>query len=62
MVAAALPVRAAARLAAHPLERRWSFCPAVQNVGLVVRRIPDTVYHQGAWQSRNAGRMFHPKH
>jgi hypothetical protein len=36
-------------------------CPAVQNGGSVVPRIPDTLDHPGAWRSRNAGRLFHPR-
>jgi len=36
-------------------------CPAVQKGGSVVPRRPDTLDHPGAWRSRNAGRLFHPR-
>lgn len=47
---------------ASPRALRWPRCPAVQHFGSVAHRIPDTVCRLGAWPSRNAGRIFHPRH
>lgn len=55
------------RLAPHPpgtLRLRYLcylYCPAARQAGSVGRRRPGTASHPSAWQSRNAGRLFHPK-
>jgi len=55
---APLVARLASEQAVAPLEPD---CPAVQKGGSVVPRRPDTLDHPGAWRSRNAGRLFHPR-
>ena len=50
--------------AAHPPETvspGYRYCPAARRAGSVGRHRPRTAYHRGAWRSRSAGRMFHPK-